>query len=196
MSLGTTGGVELSLRSPDGEPLPTPSAPSSGAASQIATDPREVDTADKLVFCALSDGSLEAFDLGSKLSVHRTAISSRALNAVTYSPSHNLVAAGSSDGIVTIFDTRALATPVTSFTRNSSSIEDLSFTKNTDHGSDDVGIVITTEDGLPYIAGIRPEGPMVLSELVGSDCDALRVVRVAPSGDIWTAGDDGIVRRY
>jgi proteasomal ATPase-associated factor 1 len=49
---------------------------------------------------------------------------------------------------------------------------------------------------LPYVASIRPEGPAVLSELVGSDCEATRVVRVSSAGDIWTAGDDGIVRRY
>jgi len=61
-----------------------------------------------------------------------------------------------------------------------------------------VGIAVAAEDGLPFVAGVVPEGPEVLAELVGVDCDAVRCLKVRGEGgkDIWTAGDDGVVRRY
>ncbi|THH00077.1 hypothetical protein EW026_g2405 [Hermanssonia centrifuga] len=51
-------------------------------------DPKEVDTADKVAFCGLSDGTFEAFDLGTKLSVFRSSSnrSSSPLHSITYSP--------------------------------------------------------------------------------------------------------------
>jgi hypothetical protein len=74
------------------------------------------------------------------------------------------------DGIVAIFDMHGLvSTPVTSFTHNSSSIEDLmtfnAFTKNNNADDDDV-----TKDGLYISSGIHP---IVLSEVVGSDLPCL-----------------------
>jgi len=187
ISLGIKGTATFGTPNPDGEP-PSPPTP-------IEPNQNEVETGDKVVFCALSDGSLEAFDLGTKLSVHKNKVGVRALTTVSYSPEHSLVATGSINGVVTVFDTRSLAAPVTSFVRGDSSIEDIVFTSS---GVEDagVGVVIGTEDGLSYVASVRPEGPAVLSELVGTDCDAIRVVRVSSDGAIWSAGDDGIIRRY
>lgn len=188
ISLGTKGTAVFETPNPDGEPPSPPASPEPNS--------NEVETGDKVVFCALGDGSLEAFDLGTRLSVYRNKVGVRALNTVSYSSEHNLVATGSVDGVVTVFDTRSIAAPVTSFKRNDSSIEDLVFTSPSGDDDAGVGVVIASEDGLPYVASIRPEGPAVLSELVGSDCDAIRVVRVSSGGVIWTAGDDGVVRRY
>lgn len=188
MSLGNKSTTQFEITpNPDGE---APSSP-----SIVESHPKEIETSDKVVFCALSDGSLEAFDLGTKHSVHRTVVGTQSLNTVSYSPLHHLVATGSIDGIVTVFDTRSFSAPVTSFSRNSACIEDLAFISQSDK-EDEVGVVVATEDGLPYVISIRPEGPAVLSELIGSDCDAVRVVRIGSGGEIWTAGDDGIVRRY
>lgn len=164
----------------------------------VPQDAREVETEDKVVFCATYDGSIQAFDLGSKLSVFRTdpARGSPALQSIAYSSSSNLLATGSVQGVVTVYDTRSLSNALVSFTRNSASIEDLKFVAPISDSAQ-AGLAIATEDGLPYIAGVRPEGPFVEAELVGTDCEAVRCVRVrGDSGDVWTAGDDGVVRQY
>ena len=155
-------------------------------------DEREVDTADKLIFCALQDGSFEVFDLGSKQSVFQsrpTDPSSGSLCAITYSPSHNVLATGSSKGVITVYSTLSLWTPLTSFVRNGASIESLAFT------STGTRLVVATDDGLPFIASVGSDRPVVEAELIGGDCEGVRVVRCKDS-EVWTAGDDGIVRVY
>ncbi|TFY62508.1 hypothetical protein EVJ58_g3811 [Rhodofomes roseus] len=185
------------------------------AADEAGTDPREVDTEDKLVFAALQDGTFEAFDLRTKLSVFRSqaqpARGKSVLQAIAYAPTADLVATGSTNGIVAVYDTRALATPLTTFKRNTASVEDLTFVPldassfATDAGAlggardgSGIGLAVATEDGLPYVAGVRPEGPGVRAELVGPDCEAVRAVCVVQTQEpeVWTAADDGAVRRY
>ncbi|KAK7691141.1 hypothetical protein QCA50_006244 [Cerrena zonata] len=171
---------------PNGEEQSTP----------LPADAREVDTNDKVAFCGLQDGSFIVFDLGMKLPVfHSTAQKgSSSLSSIAYSASASLVATGSSNGLTSVYDTRSMETPLTTFCRNGASIEDLVFV-STQGGS--VGLAIATDDGLPYIADVRPEGPSVRAELVGTDCDGVRSIRVrSAGGEVWTAGDDGIVRKY
>ncbi|KAI0784475.1 WD40 repeat-like protein [Abortiporus biennis] len=173
------------------------SQPPDGDEKVINTiDGREVETAEKIAFCSTQDGSIQAFDLGTKLSVFQFSPQSRSspLQSIAYSATMNLLATGSGTGVVTIYDTRALNRPLTSFSRNGAAIEDIAFIRL---GADGSGIAIATEDGLPYVAGVHPEGPSVYTELVGTDCEAIRCIRVRGDGnELWTAGDDGIVRKY
>jgi proteasomal ATPase-associated factor 1 len=145
-------------------------------------DAREVDTKDKVLFCALQNGSFEVFDLGLKQSVFQGSPTSSgnrsALSSIAYSPSHNLLATGSIHGQVTVYDTRSLSKELSSFSRNTACIEDLAFTTNcytpsSVQGADNghVGLAVATEDGLPFVASVLPHGPCVLGELVGGDCD-------------------------
>ncbi|KZT63658.1 WD40 repeat-like protein [Daedalea quercina L-15889] len=185
--------------------------------TEAGVDPREVDTEDKVVFAALQDGTFEALDLRTKRSVFQSQAppgrGKNILQAITYAPTENLVATGSTNGVVSVYDTRVLSTPLTTFKRNTASIEDLAFVPLdpssfvTDSGAgaragvgdgSGVGLAIATEDGLPYVADVRPEGPGVRAELIGSDCDAVRAVRVVQiqEPEVWTAADDGAVRRY
>ncbi|KZT25945.1 WD40 repeat-like protein [Neolentinus lepideus HHB14362 ss-1] len=202
MSIGEKVEFQASATAdPDGESESTP--------KPITLDAREVDTAGNVVFCALQDGEFEAFDLATKNSVFHSSSNTSGkkfpLTAISYSSTSNFLATGSSKGIVTVYDTRNLSSPLTSFTRNGSSIESLAFVvpsslkfsgSSTQDG--ELGLAIATEDGLPYIAEVRPEGPGVVAELVGGDCEAVRAVRVRSedAGEVWTAGDDGIVRKY
>jgi proteasomal ATPase-associated factor 1 len=168
----------------------SPIAAVNGAAT--ARDDREVDTADKRVFCALQDGSYEVFDLGSKLSIFQSTPPSSgagSLNAITYLPFRNLLATGSSKGIITVYSTLSLSSPLTSFTRNGASIESLAFIRA------GTGLAVATDDGLPFIAGIGSDKPTTQAELIGGDCEGVRVVR-SKEGEVWTAGDDGVVRVY
>ncbi|KAI0731153.1 WD40 repeat-like protein [Earliella scabrosa] len=180
--------------------------------TDAAPDPREVETSDKVVFCALQDGSFELFDLRTKRATFRSPTgrsgTRSALQTIAYAPEHNLVATGSASGLVSLYDTRTLGsnTTVVSFRRNEAPVEDLVFVNlaqapialtpsSLSSSTGDVGVAVATEDGLPYVAEVRPSGPNVRAELVGTDCDAVRFVR-AVGHDWWTASDDGVVRRY
>jgi proteasomal ATPase-associated factor 1 len=186
LSLGARGFDPVIYRPPDGdvtENIPT------------SLDSREVDTMDKVVFCALHNGSFEGFDLGSKSSFFHSgpvSTSKSPLESLAYSSTDHILAAGSRTGVITIFDTRQLTGPLFSFQRNSASVEDLVFISAV-HG--EVRLAIASADGLPCIASIRPEGPQVVEELVGYNCDPVRNIKVA-GGSIWTAGDDGAIRKY
>ena len=49
------------------------------------------------------------------------------LTSINYSDSHHLLATGSSSGIITVYDTRSIGIPLTSFSRLETVIEDLAF---------------------------------------------------------------------
>ncbi|KAH8110137.1 WD40 repeat-like protein [Phellopilus nigrolimitatus] len=178
------------------------------AAQPQATEPdsREVETTDKLVFLALQDGNFECVDLGSKTSVYHTISSPTyqkhgALTAIAYSPRASLLATGSTSGVISIYDTRSLSSTLCTFQRNTSSIEGLAFVTGSPNSEDgdgaEAGLAIATSDGLPFIAGVRPNGPEVSAELAGGgDCEAVRAVQVDERGGVWIAGDDGVVRMY
>jgi len=186
MSLGNRDFEPVIYRPPDGDV--TTSIP-------MSIDSREIETSDKAVFCALQNGSFEAFDLGSKSSFFHSeppSTSKSPLESIAYSPPDHILAVGSRSGIVTIYDTRQLAVPLFSFQRNGASIEEMVFVPE---GTGEVRIAVASSDGLPYVASVRPEGPQVVEELVGYDCDAVRAVKVV-DGTLWTAGDDGLIRKY
>jgi proteasomal ATPase-associated factor 1 len=197
-SLPTTSGVNrISLGErppapPDGEPPVIPSS--------VADAREQPEVASKVVFCALQSGSFELLDLGVKKSVF---VSPRgtdggALSSIVYDEANALLATGSARGTVCVYDVRALAVPVTSFRRLETAIQDLVFVHRPNGAVD---LAVATSDGLPYVAGVVPEGPSVRAELVGPDCDPVKnvVVRSAPEGrrmELWTSSDDSIVRRY
>ncbi|KAF5353356.1 hypothetical protein D9756_007802 [Leucocoprinus leucothites] len=188
---------------PDGEDLPSSEMP----------DERETpEVAQTVAYAGLQNGSFEVFDLRTKTSIHTSSsTSSSSINAISCLQSQNLLATGAADGIVTLYDVRSLASPLTLFRRNESSINDIEFVPQTQDATSadsqgyNVGLAIATADGLPYIASLIPEGPGVQAELIGVDCDPVRNIRVRAgegagdhqlNSEVWTASDDAIVRRY
>ncbi|KAJ7932784.1 WD40-repeat-containing domain protein [Mycena leptocephala] len=146
-----------------------------------APDPREVETGGKLLF---------AFDLGARSAVYASTPGASSLTAIVYAPEHSLLATGSSTGIVEIFDTRSLGTPLTSFTRGEAGVADLEVAE------DGQTLLVSTDDGLPFVARITANEPArVEAELIGADCDPVRSIRIV-GRDIWSAADDGVVRKY
>lgn len=180
--------VDRKFYSPDGERTVEPPPPS--------VDPREVEVDDKVAFGALNNGTFEAFDLRSKLSFFHSDVSSVSgkapLESMAYSSTDHMLATGSRLGIISIYDTRQMSEALVTLHRNTSSIEDLVFLSS---GNGEVRLGVASADGLPFIASLKPEGPQVIEELVGYNCDAVRSIR-AVDGAIWTAGDDGLVKRY
>jgi proteasomal ATPase-associated factor 1 len=49
------------------------------------------------------------------------------LTAIAYVPDHSLLTTGSSKGLVEVFNTRALGTPLSSFTHGEAGVADLMF---------------------------------------------------------------------
>ncbi|KAG6828573.1 hypothetical protein H0H92_007503 [Tricholoma furcatifolium] len=171
---------------------------SSTFASVVSADPQSL-TDGTTVFCGLQNGSVQLFDLRAQNATVQapTTPGYGGASALAHDVNHHLLAVGSSKGLVNVYDTRSMGVSVTSFKRGDggAGVEDLTF-----FGREDAQLVVATSDGLPYVASILPDGPVVSSELVGGDCDPVRSVRVreAQGGawDIWTAGDDAIVRRW
>ncbi|KAJ7615124.1 WD40-repeat-containing domain protein [Mycena rosella] len=159
------------------------------AGAPAAPDPREVETSDKLLFCALQTRSFEAFDLGACEAVYASAPGAAPLSAIAYAPAHNLLATGSGAGVVEVFDTRALGAPLAVFTRGEAGVADLRWS------GDGRALLVSTDDGLPFVASVAPGAVRVAAEIVGTDCDPVRGIRVVGS-DVWSAADDGVVRRY
>ena len=186
MSVGRRGFDPVIYRPPDGDV--TENIP-------VSLDSREVDTEDKIVFCALHNGCFEAFDLCSKSSFFHSEsppTTRSPLESLAYSSADHILATGSRTGVVTIFDTRQLSGPLFSFQRNGASVEDMAIVSEV---NGEVRLAIASADGLPYITSIRPEGPQVIEELVGYDCDPVRGIKFVGES-IWTAGDDGLIRKY
>ena len=162
---------------------------------QHTLDSREVETSGKVFFAALQDGNFECFDLNSKTPIYHSSSSpayetNGPLTAISLSSDNLLLATGSAKGLTTIYDTRNLQVPFCSFQRNNASIEDLTFVSPE-------SVAIVTEDGLPFVARVRPSHAEVLAELAaGTDCEAVRVAHADSNGGIWIGGDDGVVRMY
>ncbi|KAG9050658.1 hypothetical protein FS837_003385 [Tulasnella sp. UAMH 9824] len=161
----------------------------------------EVGTQDKLLCCALQSGQFTLLDLGSKSPVYTSpASSSSALHSIALSD--NCLATGSANGLINLYDIRNLGSGTTEgeglvfrCKRNDATIEDLSFTGPSPSSTGIPDLVVATVDGLPFRLGYNGDKPHVVEELVGNDCDPVRVVRVL--GDkVWAAGDDGLVRCY
>ncbi|KIY73215.1 WD40 repeat-like protein [Cylindrobasidium torrendii FP15055 ss-10] len=106
--------------------------------------------------------------------------------------SANLLATGSAKGVVRIFDVRAPGTPLHEWRRGwgtTVSVDSLCFLNASK-------LVVCTSDGMPYVASLKDGGIKVDAEIVGPDCYPARHARLSSGGALWTAADDGIVRRY
>ncbi|KAF8987771.1 WD40-repeat-containing domain protein [Cyathus striatus] len=164
---------------------------------EAPADPREVEEVNStVVYTGTQNGSFNFVDLASKKPIYTSPPSGVGISSIVYSHSRNLVGTGTERGLVTIYDSRSLSSPLTSFYRSEGGITGLDFVLH-DSGNEG-GLGISTADGLPYIANLTPSAG-VKGEVVGTDCDPVRhVVRrvVSCREEVWCTGDDGIVRRY
>ena len=163
-------------------------------------DEREVETEDKVVYCALQNGAFEAIDLRTKRSTYNSldsmsgsgASTRSSLTSIALSSTTQLLATGTSRGVISLYDTRSLCSTLASWRRNESPIESIAFLPSSNE------LAVATEDGLPYIADISSPNRDVIgvgAELVGGNCEAVRCLRIN-GGGVWTADEEGIVRTY
>ena len=166
----------------------------------IITNAREVEMDDKLVFCTLANGSFEIFSLATKCSIVQSSSGSWNLTTILYSPSHKLLSTGSSHGVINMYNAASLknlSSSLISWSSNASSIEDVAFLLSPS-SSAAAELEIGTDDILPYITTISHDSApnvKVKAEIVGGDYKGVRIVRVGEE-EVWTAGDDSVVRAY
>lgn len=166
-----------------------------------------------VIYAALQNGTFNVFDARAGRLVYASPLpakkgSGSPLLSITHSTSSNLLATGSSSGLVTVYDTRNLPSsasgnlstsplaPLLAFKRSDSAINDLEFISGSS------SLLVATGDGFPYRVSIASNGiAEVEEEYAAHDDQGIQVIRLSSAvGDkgasVWTAGDDGIVRRY
>lgn len=159
----------------------------------------------------LSTGHARFFSSGVDPSLSKGA----PVDSIVYSDKGVLVA-GRRDGIIMVWDlnstpraSTAVTTvedeldwnPTTMFKRSGSGVESLAFGLPPSPNDQLPSILIGTEDGLFCRVGIDADvKPALIEEYIGVEAgDGIRVVRsvMVDGGEVvWSAGDDGHVRRY
>ncbi|KAG9287897.1 hypothetical protein G9A89_017492 [Geosiphon pyriformis] len=162
--------------------------------SSFRLDSREVETQDKIVLAALDNGSLIGLDLRSKSEIFSTSsYRNVSLYSCAYSPNHNLVVAGSIQGVIEVFDARNINQTIFAIQRNEASVNDLVF----------VGLgpnlLVAQGDGaiFQFSTASGLEIAQATYEYTGFDLDPVRSIRALDNGDqIYAAGRDGCLRKY
>lgn len=184
--------------------------------SSTTLDDSNPDLNDLILFATHTNGTATIISLASSSSASSAAsplvtlkAGTSPLDAIAYDASHKLVALGSRNGVVSLFQ---LVSPLASspasspnepllallsFSRSSATIHSLAFsTKN-----DQTSLLVASADGLPFRAGweLADDGEShrvwVKEEFAGLDCEAAREVSER-DGVVWIAGADGSLRRY
>ncbi|ORX99774.1 WD40 repeat-like protein [Basidiobolus meristosporus CBS 931.73] len=161
---------------------------------QPSLDSREVETVDKLLALALQSGSVRGVDLGSKAEILKVFSHGYApVKSTALCSSKNLLALGTANGVVEIFDLRNTKQRAAMFRRNDAGIEALEFLDD----GDEPGLLVGTADGMCSQYNISSYDQIhAVTEYVGSDLDAIRGIRKLPSGRLFTGARDGFVRKY
>ncbi|TFY70252.1 hypothetical protein EVG20_g2761 [Dentipellis fragilis] len=153
-------------------------------------------------YAATQSGVVERFDVRTRASVARTEKSGVAVSALAVDGDAHAVVAGGIDGVVRVWDVRALGQERARWKRSGGSIEGAAILPSP--GPDaSLKVLVGGEDGLPYIARLGDgDGPNVSveTELVFGDVEAVRCVRLSKGvngeDEVWMSGDGGVVRRY
>jgi WD40 repeat protein len=167
-----------------------------------------------ILYAALQNGTFNVFDTRASRLVYASPLARRtsALLSIANDSSSQLLATGNTTGVVAIYDIRQLPSPSSSplnplfsFKRSDSSIDDLLFT---DSSQASPSLLVATGDGFPFRVSVSLGGGsrQVVEEYAAHADEGVRVIRTRlrhdivddhqPALDIWTAGDDGLARRY
>ncbi|CAG8626923.1 5251_t:CDS:10 [Funneliformis caledonium] len=187
--------------------------------SDIELDSREVATNDKLVICALEDGSISGIDLRSKEEAFtEKSYRSIPLYSCTYSSKHNFFAVGSAEGVIEVFDIRNIkylfiltatmshltiynvtyessivSNNLFSIQRNDSAILDLVSIEETGD------LLVGQGDGSAFQIQtvVASNISQASQEFIGFDMDPIYSIRVINNGRfIYAAGRDGCLRKF
>lgn len=162
----------------------------------LISDPYDGDIP-AVAICALRSGMFEIIKVEGKtnslstLSVYDVGVGP--LTCIGINSINRFIAIGSASGIITLFDVSNLEVPLRlkSCQRNSAAITSIAFCP------DDLSFLVTTADGLPFVAAAEGDENTVVvkSEFLGSDCTAVVCGVVSNYRGIWLAWKD-MVRAY
>ncbi|KAF9973854.1 hypothetical protein BGZ73_002884, partial [Actinomortierella ambigua] len=160
-------------------------------------DAREVGTDGKLVIAACEDGTLHGIDVrASEETILRSSYNKAPVRACAYSSQEHLIAFGTSEGVVEVFDLRQQSQIVNRHQRATAGISSLVFgplgaENEGSHlyiGTDDSGLYETTAAKKDHISVVR--------EYVGFDLDGPCHARVLGHGPgvLYGAKEGGLLR--
>ncbi|KAG8831711.1 hypothetical protein FRC18_006130 [Serendipita sp. 400] len=197
----------------------------------------EVGTKGKMIYVGLQDGSVRGYDLSTGTSIFfstggqstSTTVRPSPVDSICYSADKSILAAGSRDGTVRVWDLEALnqrtsvdevhnqttfenesdIPPTWCIRRNTGGIEGLFVLSSISQPAEATEVpppdlrmlLIASADGMLFKAGFL-EGiePMLLEEFIGVESgDGIRGVKAITTDgitSIWSASDDGLVRKY
>ncbi|CAO3569293.1 unnamed protein product [Mortierella alpina] len=131
----------------------------------------EIGTEGKVVIAVSENGTLHGLDVrASEEAFQRKSFQSTPLRACAYSAKHSIVASGTSDGVVEIFDIRKTDGVLNRFQRGTAGISSLSFTEEA-NGNDPQLVVGCDDSGLYETKSLWEETIQVKREYVGFDLD-------------------------
>ncbi|KAF9954222.1 Proteasomal ATPase-associated factor 1 [Mortierella alpina] len=167
--------------------------------SKTVPSPMDVGTEGKVAIVVSENGTLHGVDVrASEEAFQRKSYQGAPLRACAYSAQHSIVASGTSDGVVEIFDIRKTDGVLNRFQRGTAGISSLVFTEP--HGSSDHGpqLVVGCDDsGLYETKSLREETIQVQREYVGYDLDGPCHARVVGGGKGLVAiSKEGGMLRY
>ncbi|KAF8305384.1 hypothetical protein DL93DRAFT_2089582 [Clavulina sp. PMI_390] len=165
-----------------------------------------------VIYTALQNGTFNVFDARAPRLVYASTLPASArkgfpsLLSIASDPLSHSLATGSAAGIVNVYDTRQLPSSsespsslstLSSFKQSDSSIDDLFFIPPTEPASNNSKLLVATGDGFPFQVSISAEGkPTTVEEYAAHADEGVRSIRFSSRGDVWTAGDDGLARKY
>ncbi|KAG0207136.1 hypothetical protein BGX28_001567 [Mortierella sp. GBA30] len=154
----------------------------------------EVGTEGKLVIAVSEGGSLRGLDVrASEEAFQRISYRTAPLQACAFSAEHSLVASGTSDGVVEIFDIRN-----TEFQRGAAGISSLVFTKAKNASTLGPQLVVGCDDsGLYETKPVQQDTIQVQREYVGFDLDGPCHARLVGGGPgLVAVSKEGGMLRY
>ncbi|KAI8378163.1 WD40-repeat-containing domain protein [Choanephora cucurbitarum] len=185
------------------------SLPSCFAPAENATlDPLEVETSDKLVLCALEDGSVRGIHLGTKEEIFATSPSQVPLTALAYDSQTNTLLTGNAQGLVQVYavdETKTLDQPQRQWKRNGHAITGLLVTL--DHNGERV-VCVSAGDGSIFQTNSLSDlldstkQVQVLTELTGNELETVYEIKAvsnlkeSESQRVVCAVRDGKIRIY
>ncbi|KAF9361255.1 Proteasomal ATPase-associated factor 1 [Mortierella sp. AD094] len=166
--------------------------------SKIPLDSRDVGTEGKLVIAASESGILYGLDVrASEEAFRRKSYNTAPLRACAFSAHHSLVATGTSEGVVELFDIRKSDQVLTRFQRGSAGISSLLFSPSRDTSDQGPHLIVGCDDsGLYEVKAIREPNVKVQREYVGYDLDGPVHVRLVAEGPslVSVSKEGGLLR--
>ncbi|KAF9564994.1 hypothetical protein EC968_004293 [Mortierella alpina] len=141
--------------------------------AKTPASPMDVGTEGKVVIAASENGTLYGLDVrASEEAFQRKSYHGAPLRACAYSAQHSIVASGTSDGVVEIFDIRKTDGVLNRFQRGTAGISSLAFTEPYEAPGHGPQLVVGCDDsGLYETKSLREETIQVQREYVGYDLD-------------------------